>query len=94
MSYRDLILTRSRAYRACFLDDHDQLTREAEIVLADMARFCRAHSPCACVSPATGQIDPYATHVAVGRQEVFQRLQKYLRLDEHVLLNLKEESSE
>lgn len=53
----------------------------AEIVLKDLARFCRAHS-------STFHVDPRAHAVAEGRREVWLRLQNHLRLSPDQLWEL------
>lgn len=44
-----------------------------EVVLKDLARFCRAHE-------STFQTDPRAHALAEGRREVWLRLQNHLKL--------------
>ena len=48
---------------------------QAEIVLADLARFCRAHE-------STFHPDARAHAVAEGRREVWLRIQEHLKLSE------------
>lgn len=45
----------------------------ADVVLKDLARFCRAHE-------STFHADPRAHAVAEGRREVWLRIQRHLRL--------------
>lgn len=45
----------------------------SEIVLADLARFCRAHE-------STAHPDPYAAARLDGRREVWLRIQQHLNL--------------
>jgi hypothetical protein len=45
----------------------------AEVVLKDLARFCRAHE-------STFHVDPRAHAMAEGRREVWLRLQNHLNL--------------
>lgn len=58
---------RRYAYRATFKGPL------AEVVLKDLARFCRAHS-------STMHVDPRAHALAEGRREVWLRLQNHLQL--------------
>lgn len=74
---------RKRIYELTFGNRHGKM------VLADLARFCRAHE--SCFHP-----DPRLHAVAEGRREVWLRIQQHLRLDEDQLAELwafkKEES--
>ena len=45
----------------------------ADVVLRDLARFCRAHE-------STFHVDPRAHAVAEGRREVWLRIQNHLKL--------------
>jgi hypothetical protein len=53
----------------------------AEVVLKDLARFCRAHE-------STFVADPRAHAVAEGRREVWLRIQNHLRLSPDQLWTL------
>lgn len=64
---REALRERHYAYRKTFAGPL------AEIVLKDLARFCRAHE-------STFHADPRAHAVAEGRREVWLRLQHHLRL--------------
>jgi hypothetical protein len=55
---------------------------QAEIVLADLARFCRAHE-------STFHPDARAHAVAEGRREVWLRIQEHLKLSEVDLWSLR-----
>jgi hypothetical protein len=86
---KKLIWRRRDAYRRLFLDNRGDLSPDAEIVLADMKRFC-------CATKATirldeqGKVDPYAMAIAEGRREVWNRMNSYLYIDEKVIQNLTE----
>lgn len=56
------------------------------VVIADLAKFCRAHSSTAIVSPMSKTIDPIAMAMAEGRREVWNRIQGHLYLSDEVLL--------
>ena len=86
MSLIDRILRRRSHYRVVFKG------KSGEAVLADLKRFCRAMSTPLVVSAQSGCSDPMATGVAIGRQEVFQRIIQHLNLDDAQLLKLKEEA--
>lgn len=84
------ILRRKLAYRRTFLDADNRLHADAEIVLADLRRFCRATGSTAVVSPVTKSVDPIAMAMAEGRREVWLRLMAHLHVDEKQVFNLTE----
>lgn len=86
---RQLIFRRRMAYRHLF-----QSGPAADIVLSDLAKFCRAYKPTTVVSPVSRQVDPIATAIAEGRREVWLRIQGHLHLSDDVVMNLKEHSDE
>lgn len=87
-------LNRSRAYKRIFLTDDGKPNKDAELVLADLRRFCYADRTTAKVSPTTQTMDPLAMAFAEGRREVFMRLQQLLNLDESTIRNLNEPAQE
>jgi hypothetical protein len=88
------ILFRRRAYRRMFLGDDGKLTRDAEIVLADLSKFCRMYSSTTVVSPVSRQTDVPASFQAEGRREVFNRLLDHLHVDDSDLFRLNEVNHE
>lgn len=86
------LLFRKQSYRRVFLDADGNVSRDAEIVLADLKRFCRAASSTVVVSPVSKTIDPYAMALAEGRREVWNRLMNQLFLDEKVIHQLSEDN--
>lgn len=88
MSIFDKILRRRSHYRATFQSD------SARHVLADLRRFCGYGESPLRVSTIRQQVDPIATAVQIGRQEVFQRIISHLHIDDAQLLKLKEEAQE
>lgn len=65
-----------------------------DIVLADLAKFCRATNTPAVVSHLTGQIDTSASFIAIGRQEVYMRIAQHINItdaDLYRLINQHEE---
>ncbi len=86
----DRILRRKLAYRRLFLDASGNINRDAEIVLADLRRFCRATASTAVVSPVSKNVDPIAMAMAEGRREVWLRLTAHLHVDEKQVFNLVE----
>ena len=88
------IRNRRIAYRRKFLGDDDKPDRDAQLVLADLKRFCRAAESTLMVSPVTGQVDPLATAAAEGRREVWMRIIAHLHLEDRITLNLEEPTNE
>lgn len=70
---------RSKAYKLVFQGDHKVA---GDIVLRDLARFCRAHE--SCVIPG----DHDRTLLLEGRREVWLRIQQHLKLSDQELYNL------
>ena len=81
------ILKRKYAYRRLFLGE-DGLNADGQIVLADLAKFCKANSSTAVVSPVSRTVDPIASALAEGRREVYLRIAAHLHLEEKVVFNL------
>lgn len=71
---KQFLTHRARAYRRLF----NITNQDAEFVLADLAKFCRAHS-------STAHKDPYIAARLDGRREVWLRLQQHLQLDDDTL---------
>ena len=82
MNFIQNILKRRQAYRRVFLGDKCELTEDAKIVLADLAKFCRAQRTVAIVSPLSQQTDVPATFLAEGRREVWWRIWQFLHQDD------------
>jgi hypothetical protein len=80
---------RRYAYRRMFLGENG-LNADGQIVLADLAKFCRANNSTAIVSPVSRSVDPIAMAMAEGRREVWLRLMAHLHIDERVVFNLDE----
>ena len=85
------LLGKRQAYRRMFLRDDGTLNNDAEVILTDLRKFCRATGSTAMVSPVSGQIDPLAMAMAEGRREVFNRINEMLHLNDNVIHNLREE---
>ena len=88
LSIFDRILRRRSNYRATFETVHGGR------VLADLKRFCGYSSSPIVVSNLRQQVDPIATAVRIGRQEMFQRIIGHLHIDDADLLRLKEEAQD
>ena len=80
---RKIIHKRRGAYRAVFNPGP-----AADIVLADLRKFCRANATPAIVSPQSGIIDPIATGIAIGRLEVWHRINHHIHVDDADLYEL------
>lgn len=70
-----------RAYSVAFNSPAGQ------IVLTDLAPFCRAVDSVAIVAD-DGAIDVHRTFAAIGRNEVWKRIQRFARLNEDDILRL------
>lgn len=86
----DRILRRKLAYRRMFFDASNNLHRDAEVVLADLRRFCRATASTAIISPVTKSVDPIAMAMAEGRREVWNRLMAHLHVADKTVFNLQD----
>ncbi len=84
------ILGRRQAYRRLFLDADGSLTRDAQIVISDLARFCRLHRSTTIVSTVSRQTDVPASFQAEGRREVILRVLGHLHVDDADLVRLTE----
>ena len=82
-----IIFRRRQAYRALFNIEQSA----AQIVLADLRRFCRATSTPAMVSAVTQRMDPMATGVAIGRLEVWHRIAQNIHLSDADLYRMVEQ---
>lgn len=87
------MVSRSQAYKRCFMDD-GKITPDADIVLRDLAKFCRANQPTTVISPVSRTVDPIASGIAEGRREVWLRLMWHLKINEADLINVKEDDYE
>ena len=86
------LFKRRQNYRRLFLDGDGNVNPSAEIVLADLKRFCRVETSTVVVSPVTKTIDPLAMAMAEGRREVWNRIQQYLQMADRDIAQLKEDS--
>ncbi len=86
-TFRRKIFRRRHAYRALLRPD-GVLTPAAQIVLADLAKFCRAVSSTTVVSPITQTVDTHASQQAEGRREVWLRITQHLNIDDADLYKL------
>jgi hypothetical protein len=87
------IIYKRRAYRRVFMDG-DKLSRDAEIVLADLMKFCRYHQSITVVSPISRTTDVPASFQAEGRREVMARILDQLHADDADLIKLERTSND
>jgi hypothetical protein len=73
----EFLTGRKRSYLRVF----NLESRDAQAVLEDLARFCRAHA-------STGAQDPAVAARLDGRREVWLRIQQHLRLSDEDIWNL------
>lgn len=71
---REFLFGRAAAYRRIF----NKTNLDAMTVLADLAKFCRAHE-------ATGHPNPHVAARLDGRREVWLRIQCHLKLTDEDL---------
>ena len=76
-----MMVTRKRQLRRFFFDDKEQIKPEAQRFMLWLRHFCHADRPSYKQNPQSGVIDPYATHIAEGRREVWTELQRLLHID-------------
>lgn len=81
------ILWRRQAYRRLFMDG-DKIKPDAEIVMADLMKFCRYHQSVTVVSPVSRTTDVPATFQAEGRREVIARIIDHINADDADLYRL------
>jgi hypothetical protein len=90
VSLVDRLLRRRSHFRRCFIETGPS----GAAVLADLRRFSGATETPLVVSQARQQVDPLATAVKIGRQEMFWRIAHHLHLDDAQLLKLKDTAEE
>lgn len=83
---------RKHAYARLFRHEAGDSVGDARIVLADLKRFARM--PDAPVATGPTGIDPIATGIRIGRQEVVNRILSMTLIDETSFLNLREETDD
>lgn len=88
------VLRLRKAYRVALAGEAGDRELAARVVLADLARFCRANTSSVVMSPVSRTVDTHATMVAEGRREVWNRLAYHLNLSEDEILKLKEQADE
>lgn len=89
--FRERLLGRRLAFQRCFLDEFGNPTKDGEIVLRYLSKFCHARRSTLKRSPVTGMADPLAMAHAEGRREVWNLLVEHLHLQDRFIVNLREE---
>jgi hypothetical protein len=78
---RRMAMLRALSYRRVFVPD--AMTRDHEIVLADLRDFCRANR-------SAFSLDPYNMARLAGRREAWLRITQHLHLDEERVMKIVE----
>lgn len=60
-------------------------------VLADLSKFAQVGKSPMAVSPVTRMHDPMATGIMIGRQEVLQRIMRYIEMTDAQLMKIQGE---
>lgn len=76
------------AFRQTFLGLDGKPTPHAELVLAELRRFCHGNRP--TLKAGIHGIDPHASIAAAARQEVFFRITAMLNLDDSDINRMQE----
>jgi hypothetical protein len=84
---RRRIYRRKFAYQSIFLAPDHSAVSAGRIVLKDLAKFCHSSTP-PTRKDMTGRVDPLATAQAIGRMEVWMRIQGFLHLPEREVADL------
>lgn len=77
----DRIQRKRLAYLHTFCGPDGRPLPEAEIVLADLRKFCGIDKGGLVVSPTTRQTDPYATIYRAALRDVYLRIAGFIELD-------------
>lgn len=79
----NLIFRRRSAYRRALTDGQGNLTHDGRVIVAHLAKFCRATTSKGVSGngPMGAHVDANATLIAVGRNEVFMAIMKELAVD-------------
>jgi len=79
--------TAAKAWRQLLCDPRGNLTEAGRLVMADLAKYCRAHDPPTRMD-AAGKVDALATMEVVGQHKLLGRIRSLLALDENVATRL------
>lgn len=90
----DVIRRKQNAYRRVFPMVEGEPAGDVRIVLADLAKFCGINKPPLVVSPITRTTDPVATGVAIGKHEVYRRIEAMLLMPKRSRYQIEESTDE
>ena len=85
LGWAERVLKRRSWYRATFQ------TQAGLKTLAELRQFTRFGESPLVVSTVRQQVDPIATAVRIGRQEVFQHILAHIHVDDAQLLKMKDQ---
>ena len=77
-----------QAYQTCFLGDNGKPSKEAQMILRDLANYCHGKKSTAKVNTVSGMIDPLATHLAEGQRRVFLYVLNNINTDDFMFNRL------
>lgn len=86
---RRWIFRAATAFRIAFLREDGKPLPAAEVVLAHLARFCRASRP-TVMFDGEGRVDALASARMDGRREVFLLIMEHLHLDDRTIFQLQQ----
>ena len=87
------LLRRKHAYQRLFRVQAGPPAGDVRAVLADLKSFARLPDA-PIVRAVSGQVDPLASAVLAGRQEVVNRILAHVHIDERAYFNLREETED
>lgn len=70
-----------KTWKQLLCDPKGNLTREGELVMSDLAKYCRAHDAPTRHDP-TGKVDAMATMEAIGMHKLYRRIVTLLEIDD------------
>lgn len=74
MTQPSRLVQRKQAYQRHFPIENGAMVGDAKTVIEDLMRFAKINEPPLRIASGTGASDPMATGVAIGRQEVVNRI--------------------
>ena len=77
-----------KIWRQLLCDPNGNVTSEGNLVLSDLAKFCRAHEPPTRLD-GSGKVDMLATMEAVGMHKLYGRIRALISMDEQYAVRLR-----
>ena len=77
-----------------FYAGKNKFTPEGSIVFKDLANFCNAKHSSVKVAVVGSRIDPISVAYEEGKRAVFNRVVKYLNMNDDQILNMYKESED